>query len=475
VRQINDFLARRQSFVAGVPDTSFFPFSVICKMIMTFPDGDYGGTGFYIAHDLILTAGHNLLDATGAASSVIIRPGQSDSTHYLDSFTVRPSDWTVHPSYAAGWNRAFDMAVIRVNNPPPNVEFFEMINYSPEPEAPIAVCGYGGQDVDSSRQHLDIDRVRRLTADYEMVEYNLQTRKGNSGSPVFAHFTNSSPSGELAMSIPVMGVHVKSSDDTHNAGVLLTPDKIDWARGGGIMSVAQSLSGGRGQLGGLPLTRRSRATLGGLPLRDGNGHARVMATAQRYARPLERSFIVADTERGMSHARRTFGHPSHDLSGKTTLKVSVPNLPAGGRVRWNIPDSDDRGRVLFVDGAGATSAGASGMEVSLRSLAAGVAYVDCMVEESGGATVESNKYVVSSPQFVYVAIDSSVDTFFDGLGLGSRRAAIYAEMRPVARAAYEDVNIRLVFPGDTLPAHLVEAADPAFPGGVRVSPAVFYA
>ncbi|MDP5217007.1 trypsin-like peptidase domain-containing protein [Ruegeria sp. 2205SS24-7] len=507
IRQIASFAARHQNFRVGVQNTSYFPFTAICKLVMTRPSGTYGGTGFYIAPDLILTAGHNLFgNAPGTstleeATSVSIRPGQQSNSNIPHRFSVRTQDWTIHPTWRSSGasDRTHDMAVIRVTQGPPNGEHFHLINYSPSPEAPIAVCGYGGQDVASDRQHLDIDRVRRLTGGGEIVEYNLQTRKGNSGSPVFAHFNNDSSGGDLPEAIPVMGVHVArglSGDSHHNRGVLLTPDKIDWARGGGIMSVAQSLSR-PGVVGGLPLMTRSRASVGGLPLMPaqpmpvampapepapmmpkdpagGAGPTRSEApvTAQGYyAQPFARSFIVANTSRGMSVSRRTFGHDTHDISGTTVLEVSVPNMPDGGSVRWNIPDADDRTRVLFEAGSG-TAQSASGTRVTLRSLAPGVAHVDCMVKDSSGTTIESNKYLVSSPHFVKIVFDANVDTFLDGLGLRSRRAALIDEMREVMQLLYEDTNIRLIFPGENLPAHLVVGANAGFPGGEAVAASV---
>ncbi len=482
IGQIFEFLRRRESFRVGVPDTSFFPFSGICKLLMTFPSGTYGGTGLYIGPDLILTCGHNLFgrtpdgSGTEAATAVTVRVGQQNESTWISEFTVSPSDWSVHPRWqsSGATDRNHDLSVIRVNHPPPAGEYFRMINYTPIAETPLAVCGYGGVDVDSSRQHLDIDRIRRITGDGEIIEYNLQTRRGNSGSPVFVDFTNAIPGGDAPQSIPVMGVHVASGDAQHNRGVLLTPDKIDWAMGGGVMSVSHGLSMVRGQLGGLPLVGRSRASLGGLPL----GSARPSRTApvaqsQSWARPLERSWIVVDQSNGMSVARRTFGHPSHDLSGETDLSVRVPNIPEGGSIRWNIPDETDRGRMLFV-AAGGTAQSTGGNSVTLQALAAGPVAVDCMVKDASGTTVESNKYLISVPQFVFVAIHPSTDSFFDSVGMDSRKAAIHAEMRETMLDLYANVNVRFVFPGDTLPVHLGRASNPDFPGGVETLPSVYY-
>ena len=484
IRQIYDFMQRHQGFRVGVPDTSFFPFSAICRLNLTFPSGLYSGTGFYISDNLILTCGHNLFDkasggGTEAATRITVRPGQQNATTWLDSFELTAADFTAHPTWVASGanNRGFDLGILRVRNPPPGGNYFDFIRYSPVPETPIAVCGYGGEDVDSERQHLDIDRIRGLSDDLKNVDYNLQTRRGNSGSPVFAHFTNAD--GETPDTIPVMGVHVSSRSGTLNRGVLLTPDKTNWAMGGGISSVdVFSLSHQTGRslaaLGGLPLSRPARGNLGGLPL--GSGADRPMLRTQSWSQPLARAWIVIDqTDRGgMSVAKRTFGHPTHDLSGKTTLSVRVPNMPSGGSLRWNVPDATHKTRVTFEAG-GATSHSASGTSVTLRSLAGGPVAVDCMVKDASGTTVESNKYWFGSPTFILVAIHDTTNAFFDGIGMTARKRAIFDEMKATIRHLYRNVNVRFVFPGDALPAHLGLASNPDFPGGVEALPSVQYA
>ncbi len=482
IRQIFEFMARHQSYRVGIPDTSFFPFSAICRLNLTFPSGSYHGTGFYIGNGLILSCGHNLFDktpdgsGTEAATAVTVRVGQQNATTWLDTFDVKPADWTVHPDWVSSGatDRGFDLSVIRVTHAPPGGNYFRMINYCPSPETPIAVCGYGSDtDVDSQRQHLDIDKVREIVNNGENVDYNLQTRGGNSGSPVFAHFTNTA--SEMPDSIPVMGIHVSTASDELNRAVLLTPDKIDWALGGGISSVsAFSLSNGRSALGGLPLVRRNPAMLGGLPLSRGN--MQPILRTPTYARPLDRNWIVIDQSAsgGMSVAKRTFGHPTRDASGKTTLTVRVPNMPSGGSVLWNIPDATHKAIASLESGGNATTF-VRGTTATLRSLSGGSFALDCMVKDSGGKTVESNKYWLSSPQFVLVAINPTTDAFLTAIGLGGRRAAILAEMKATMEHIYRSVNMRFIFPGDALPAPLGVGANAAFPAGIEAQTSVIYA
>jgi hypothetical protein len=400
-----------------------------------------------------------------------VRVGEQDASTWLGTFDLISGDFDAHPTWisSATANKGFDLGILRVPYGPPNGEHFQLINHSPAQDTPIAVCGYGSDTgVDGQKQHLDIDKVREYSADFENFSYNLQTRGGNSGSPVFAYYTGGS---DVPETVPAMGVHTRSQSDTLNKGVLLTPDKIDWAMGGGNSSVPVFSLGSRlSSFGGLPLTTRPRDSLGGLPV-GRPAPTRMpahMARQQSYARPFERSWIVTDEGASgvVNVAKRIFGHPTHDLSGKTTLSVRVPNMPSGGSVRWNIPDATHRARVPFETG-GATGQSTSGTTVTLQSLAGGPAAIDCMLIDSSGTIVESDKFWLSSPQVVLVARHPSVDTFFNSIGLGAHTAIIYDEMQTVMRQLYRNVNGRLVFPGDTLPVHLGVASDPNFPGVCR--------
>lgn len=499
--QIADFMSRNASFTAGVANTQFFPFSAICRIVRTFPGSSkqFKATGFYISDTIIVTSGHVLWKNGAFPTSTTIEPGRNGSFSF-PSFSASADDMEVHPSYQNGGDSAYDLGVIHVTTPPPGGEYFHLVNQSPAPDRPLAVAGYAsGPGVNNDFQHLDIDRVRRLSRGGEAVDYNLQTLGGTSGAPAFLDFPNNRSGGYSAADLPVMGVHRGAAGSQHNQAVLLTPEKLDWVRGGGRMSVAQGLSRGFSTLqpgpGGLPLVARARSSLGGLPLMParavppappmaaagtgtGNGHAgmngggvtgpQAPAAARSWgARSLGRSWIVADPDRGMSVEKRTFGKSANDLSGKTTLKVIIRDMPEGGTVRWNIPDADDRTRVMFEVGGSARQS-ASGTQVTLLALSPGVARIDCMVKDASGTTIESNKYLVSSPKFVKVVFAPSVDAFLRSVNLGSRRAQIIGEMRAITSMLYENVNVRFVLPGDSMPAHLDLGPNAAYPGGRAV-------
>ena len=230
---------------AGVSDTSFFPHSATCHLTMTFPDGDYSGTGFYIAPNRILTAAHNLkdVDTNADATSVVVTPGKNGTgTAPHGSFTVKPGAWEIHPQYTGP--DAFDLAVIKTSTPPPNGEYFEILeelNFTPN--APIVVCGYGGETADADVQNIDGDTIRDLSSDGETFELHFRAEKGHSGSPIF--YVTAYEDHDRKQSVPqiqVVGILASGPTTTRNFGCRLTEHKIKWINSVGNSTASQGLS-----------------------------------------------------------------------------------------------------------------------------------------------------------------------------------------------------------------------------------------
>lgn len=226
-----DFSRREANWRAGVPDTSFFPHSAICHMVMTSPSGtSYYGTGFYVASDLILTVAHNLYEM----ASVRIFAGRNGENSFLTDFTAGPSDWTIHPSYTPNVTD-FDLAVIRVSTPQPAGLSFTLEELLVSQASPIIVCGYGAETVDPFKQHLDGDHIREVSSNGHVIRYNLQTEKGNSGSPVFyVDVYEDDVRRQSVQEWKLVGVHSAGHDNIVNQACALTQAKINWIYGRGL-------------------------------------------------------------------------------------------------------------------------------------------------------------------------------------------------------------------------------------------------
>ena len=237
LQYMQQFQDRKQAWKAGVPDTTFFPHSAICRFRIFQPDGEYIGTGFYIGNNRILTCAHNVADAT----DLTIIPGKNDKAEPFGAFPARVSDWFIHPKFdkatadSSPTGHDFDLAVIKTTIPPPNGQAFTILEELLQcQESPIIVCGYGSHPSDGvspDKQHLDGDEIRLLSDSGETVLYNLQTEGGNSGSPVYYVTAREDEQRQQSvLETRVVGVHVSSDSKILNQGCRLTADKIAWIK-----------------------------------------------------------------------------------------------------------------------------------------------------------------------------------------------------------------------------------------------------
>ena len=278
IRTLADAWDRYTSFTAGVEDTSQFPFSAIVaihaqrRRKSDNAVASFGGTGFYIGPNLLLTCAHNFAeDATWhAAHSAELFAGLnnvSGTNSPYDGLTlsqeaVDASAVTIHPTYLSASTReqkiSHDLAVVRVANAAPNNRYFRIADFTPAQDVKIAVCGYGlGSHAQGStdfnwrqllpaaqadwRQHMDADVIRRVVSNGEAFIYNTQTLAGNSGSPVFTR--PGSNGGDPTQAMQVIAVHTRGFDEFHNYGVRLTPEKRDWALGFAGLASGQAHAG----------------------------------------------------------------------------------------------------------------------------------------------------------------------------------------------------------------------------------------
>jgi V8-like Glu-specific endopeptidase/N-acetyl-anhydromuramyl-L-alanine amidase AmpD len=233
--QDNAFSLAREEWFMGVADTTQFPHSAICQLLMTAADGKrYKGTGFYIGANRILTCAHNL----DGMSSVTIMPGRNAAAMPFGQCTVTSASWRIaRPPYTTDGNWENDLAVIDgVPLAAPNGQWFRFLNATPSERMPIVVCGYAKRSItvpqlteaiDGDKQHLH-GGYASSQSNLEVLEYPLLTLKGNSGSPVY-HLDNSS--GTLQALVCAVHVTGEPAAEGLNRGCFITPNKIDWIEG----------------------------------------------------------------------------------------------------------------------------------------------------------------------------------------------------------------------------------------------------
>lgn len=214
---------RQTLWTAGVPDTSFFPFSAVCQLQVSGAGGAGVGTGFYIGREKILTVGHNFHHAPWSdawwASSVLVQPGfDGGSCQFPEKSFSIDGRTLVHKRWGDSKDITWDLAVLRVPGlPAPNDQWFQLPDSCPVPQD-FFVAGFGQIGAGTADQPMRCDGGPVTRIDDELMYYNVNTKGGNSGSPVFVN----------DQSGMVVAVHRAPATATTNMGVYLTPEKLEW-------------------------------------------------------------------------------------------------------------------------------------------------------------------------------------------------------------------------------------------------------
>ncbi|MDX1416228.1 MAG: hypothetical protein R3293_18670 [Candidatus Promineifilaceae bacterium] len=223
VIRLRDWLVRGLRFSGGVPDTSFFPYSAICKIYATDNQGNIlgEGSGFYVGPRKIVTAAHVLWGSSFNPSGIQVIPGLNGTFEPIGGLSLPSSSWVIHSGYnPAHYDANSDIAVITGAQQPPNGDYFRMEELMMSPQTGIIAGGYAadGADVDPRQQNIDVDNIRQLLNG--TFTYGAQVRRGSSGGPVYYVFDD--------MTASVVGLNVTTYSDTENRGLRLTEPMINW-------------------------------------------------------------------------------------------------------------------------------------------------------------------------------------------------------------------------------------------------------
>ena len=183
-----------------------YPNSPIAELKLEFgPLTTYYGTGFLVAPNLLLTAGHNIVHQVfGSCTKITVMFGGRNSNGWR--FTITPGSNTYTPIH---WNEDFnvrhDFAIIRLPNNVGNslgTLALQTMGNSELPLLKVRITGFP-QDKPAGSMWYDIGTIREVEA--LLIHHDVATYSSNSGSPVLLASNNSI----------VIGVHTYGRPQIH--------------------------------------------------------------------------------------------------------------------------------------------------------------------------------------------------------------------------------------------------------------------
>lgn len=201
-----------------VTSTTTFPYSAICYIRITFPDGVvFIGSAWMYWSDIAITAGHCVYDSNhgGWASTIEVIPGANGSSKPFG--TAWSSTMHTSTKWINDGNHEYDYALLELNTQIGNSTGYFGTHYTfwSLKNKGVTVTGYPGEYY--REQWTMSGKIKRSSI--RKVYYEIDTTGGQSGCPVYWH---TSKYGYQSVAIHAYG------GSSENSGTRITSSMFDF-------------------------------------------------------------------------------------------------------------------------------------------------------------------------------------------------------------------------------------------------------